>query len=158
MRATAVRRRPEQRGTGDDGSAIIEFVFVAVLVMVPLVYLIVAVASVQRDRLGVANAAREAGRAYATSAGTAEGMSRARAAAQIAYTDAGLGAAVDVTFVAAGAACDAARIEPTLAAGAVFTVCVVRQSDLPAVPTVLRGRGITTEGRFTVHVDDYRRS
>ena len=45
----------------DGGSAIIEFVFVAVIVLVPLVYLIAAVATVQRTQVAVTQAARDAG-------------------------------------------------------------------------------------------------
>jgi Flp pilus assembly protein TadG len=66
----------------DSGSAIIEFVFVAVLVMVPLVYLVVAVASVQRSELAVSQAAREAGRAFATAESAPQALPRARAAVQ----------------------------------------------------------------------------
>ena len=65
-------------GRDDGGSAIIEFVFVAVIVMVPLVYLIIAVATVQRSELAVSQAAREAGRAFATADSAADGPARAR--------------------------------------------------------------------------------
>lgn len=152
-------KRPANTRPGcadEDGSAIIEFVFVAVLVMVPLVYLIVAVASVQRSQLGVTNAAREAGRAYATADSPAQGRARAQDAAAIAFADAGLATRAEVRFVAAGAACDSAGVEPSLDAGAEFAVCVVRRSELPAVPSIVGGRGITTAGRFVVHIDDYR--
>jgi hypothetical protein len=40
--------------------------------------------------------------------------------------------------------------------GARFTVCVTRRVALPAVPTVLAGHGITTVGRYVVHVDEFR--
>ena len=40
--------------------------------------------------------------------------------------------------------------------GAEFTVCVTRRAELPAIPSVLAGRGITTVGRYVVHVDDFR--
>ena len=45
-------------GPDDGGNAILEFVFVALIVMVPLVYLIAAVATVQRTELAVTQAAR----------------------------------------------------------------------------------------------------
>jgi Flp pilus assembly protein TadG len=61
----------------DRGNAIIEFVFVAVIVMVPLVYLIVSVADIQRSSLAVSQAAREAGRAFATGDSSADGVRRA---------------------------------------------------------------------------------
>jgi Flp pilus assembly protein TadG len=80
--AQRLRLVRDDRG-GDAGSAIIEFVFVAVIVMVPLVYLVVAVAAVQRSQLGVAQAAREAGRAFATSSGPAEAQVRVAAAVRL---------------------------------------------------------------------------
>lgn len=144
---------------GDDaGTAIIEFVFVAVLVMVPLVYLIVAVATVQRSELGVSQAAREAGRAFATSDIAAQAPARAEVAVRIALADQGLPDDAIVRYVAAGSSCadDPPTVTPQLRAGAQFTVCVGRRVDIPAVPRVLLGRGITTWGEYVVHVDDYR--
>lgn len=146
-------RRPRR---DDSGSAIVEFVFVAVVVMVPLIYLLAAVAVVQRNRLAVTEAAREAGRAYATSAGPGETAVRVRAAVRIALADQGLPDSADVRVVAAGASCDAPPVTPRLRPGERFTVCVTRRVTLPAVPSVLSGRGITTVGAYTVHVDDYR--
>lgn len=147
-----IRRMTER----EDGSAILEFIFVAVLVFVPLVYLIVAVATVQRSQLAVTQAAREAGRAFATSNGAGEAPERVSAAVRLAVENQGLPDDVAVRFVAVGAACDAAAAAPQLKPGAAFTVCVTRHVALPAVPRVVAGRGITTVGRYDVHVDDYR--
>jgi Flp pilus assembly protein TadG len=141
----------------DSGSAIIEFVFVAVIVMVPLMYLIVAVASVQRSELAVSQAAREAGRAFATADGPGEAMARARAAVHIALHDEGLPDDAQLRFVSVTESCTAdATVVPTLAPGTQFTVCVSRHAGIPAVPRFLSGQGITTVGRYTVHLDDYR--
>jgi Flp pilus assembly protein TadG len=145
-----------RRRTNDSGSAIVEFVFLAVVVMVPLVYLIAAVATVQRNRLAVAQAARDAGRAFATGDTAAEAERRVSAAVRLALADQGLPDDADVRFVAAGAACSAAAVHPRLVPGAQFTVCVTRRVHLPAVPSVLAGRGIRTVGVYLVHVDDYR--
>jgi hypothetical protein len=145
-----LRRQP------DRGSAILEFVFVAVVVLVPLVYLVVAVAAIQRSSLAVTNAAREAGRAFATSDSDATAPGRARVAAQLALSDQGAADAVDLRYVAAGAGCNSAQIRPHLVPGAVFTICVERAFEVPGVPSVLSGRGITTVGKYVVHVDDYR--
>ena len=148
-------RRPSD--ADDAGSAIIEFVFVAVLVMVPLVYLVVAVAGVQRSELAVSQAAREAGRAFATSDSAAEAYGRARAAVRIALDDQGLPDDAQLRFVPAGASCTgAATTTPALVAGAQFTVCVLRTADMPGVPSVLAGHGVRTIGEYVVHVDDYR--
>jgi Flp pilus assembly protein TadG len=141
---------------GEGGNAIIEFVFVAVIVMLPLVYLVVAVASVQNSRLAVTQAAREAGRAFATSDTSADASLRTRAAVRIALADQGLPDDATVRFVAADAGCDAGSVDPQLAPGATFAVCVLRHVDVPAVPSVLQGHGITTVGRYVVHIDDFR--
>jgi Flp pilus assembly protein TadG len=144
------------RPLGDDGNAIVEFVFLAVLVMVPLVYLIVAVATVQRSELAVAQAARQAGRAFATSASASDASVRVRAALRLAFADQGLPDDAEVRFVAAGRSCAGPRVTPRLEPGAEFTVCVLRRVDLPAVPSVLQGRGVRTVGAYVVHVDDFR--
>lgn len=130
--------------------------FVAIVVMLPLVYLIATVAVVQTSQLAVRQAAREAGRAFATSDTAAQAAVRTRAAVRLALDDQHLPDDVTVRYVAAGADCDAAAIEPRLVPGAEFTVCVSRRVDIPAVPSILAGRGITTVGKYTVHVDDFR--
>jgi Flp pilus assembly protein TadG len=140
----------------DDGSAIVEFVFVAVIVMVPLVYLIVAVAAVQRSQLAVAQAAREAGRAFATSSGPAEAEVRVAAAVRLALAGQRLDQDASVRYVASGSDCSAAAITPTVSPGADFVVCVIRHAELPGVPSLLSGRGVTSVGRYEVHIDDYR--
>ena len=140
----------------DSGNAIVEFVFVAVLVMVPLVYLIAAVATVQRSSLAVSQAARDAGRAFVTSESPDEARARVAAAVRLALADQNLPDDVQVRFVAAGASCDAAAVVPRLSPGARFTVCVIRRVHLPAVPSVLTGRGIRAVGAYTIYVDDYR--
>jgi hypothetical protein len=35
-------------------------------------------------------------------------------------------------------------------------ICVERSFGLPGVPSILSGRGVTTIGKYVVHVDDYR--
>jgi Flp pilus assembly protein TadG len=153
-----IRLRARLRPDRDDGNAVVEFIFVAVLVFVPLIYLIVAVAVVQRARLATSNAARDVGRAIATSESVDQAELRSQAALRIAIANQGLRPAdVQLRFVAAGADCQAGpAVSPSLAAGAVFRVCVIRHQRLPAVPTVLSGRGVTTIGTYLVHVDEFR--
>ena len=152
-----VRRRWRAvRENADRGNALVEFVFVAVLVLVPLVYLIAAVASVQRSTLAVTQAAREAGRAFATADTTAEGLARAQVSVRLALVDQSLADDADLRWVATGQSCDGATVAPSLTPGAEFAVCVIRHAQLPGVPTLVAGRGVTTVGRYVVHVDDYR--
>jgi Flp pilus assembly protein TadG len=79
-----------RRLRGDDGNAMVEFVYLSILLMIPLVYLLTTAFQVQRAAFGVTEAARQAGRAYATAASTAEGAARAQAAAALALRDQGL--------------------------------------------------------------------
>lgn len=143
-------------GRHDAGNAVIEFVFVALLILVPMVYFVTAVASVQRSNLGVSQAAREAGRAFATGASTADGLARARAAVRLTLADEGLPDDAELRYVALDVGCRSAQIAPVLAPGAEFALCVIRHALLPGVPTLLAGHGITTIGRYVVHVDDFR--
>jgi len=140
----------------DDGNAIIEFVFVAIMILVPTIYFVTAVASVAHSRTAVTQAAREAGRAFATGESTADALARAQVAVRLAFDDQGLSDDARLRFVPVEARCDGVPIVPVLAPGAEFAVCVTRRAELPGVPTLLAGRGITTVGRYVVHVDDFR--
>jgi hypothetical protein len=142
--------------TQEPGNAAIEFIFVALMILVPIVYFVTAVASIQRSNVGVAQAAREAGRAFASGASTADAVARARAAVRLALADEGLPDDAEVRFVPADASCRSAAVVPVLAPGAVFAVCVVRHARLPGIPTLVAGHGITTIGRYVIHVDDFR--
>lgn len=72
---------------GDSGNALIEFTYLAVLLMVPLVYVLTTVFQVQRAAFGVTEAARQAGRAYVTADSDAQGRARAQEAADLAMRD-----------------------------------------------------------------------
>ena len=79
-------------GSGSDaqaGSALVEFVFLAVLMLVPLFYLVMVLARLQAGAYGVSAAAREAGRAYVTAQVPADAPSRAQSAAGLAFADQG---------------------------------------------------------------------
>lgn len=75
------------RPRGDDGRATLEFVTVAVVLMVPLVYVMLTVFELQRAAFAATAAAREAGRAYVTAADAGDALARAQAAADLALAD-----------------------------------------------------------------------
>ena len=75
------------RWRDDDGNALVEFTYLAVLLMVPLVYVLTTVFQVQRAAFGVTEAARQAGRAYVTADTQAQGAARAQEAADLAMRD-----------------------------------------------------------------------
>lgn len=123
----------------ESGNAVIEFIFVALMILVPVVYFVTAVASIQRSNVGVAQAAREAGRAFASGTSTADALARTRAAVRVTLADEGLPDDADVRFVPADASCRSESVTPALVPGAVFAVCVMRHARLPAVPTLIAG-------------------
>lgn len=77
------------RARSDEGSAIIEFLFLGVLMLVPLIYLVLTLARIQAGSYAVTTAAREAGRAFVTAQSGQDAGARARAAADIAFGDQG---------------------------------------------------------------------
>jgi len=66
------------------GNAVLEFVVLAVLLLVPLVYLMLAVLRVQGTAYGIAEATREAGRAFVSADASSDPYAQACTAATIA--------------------------------------------------------------------------
>jgi Flp pilus assembly protein TadG len=113
-----VRRLPK----GDDGNAILEFVTVAVVLMVPLVYIMLTVFQLQRAAFAVSAAAREAGRAYVTADSGDTAADRAQTAADLALADQLPGSpTADVGLPA----------DPTLVPGTAVTITVTYRLHLP---------------------------
>lgn len=137
------------------GTATIEFIGVTLLLLLPLLYLLLAVFSVQRAAFAVTQAAREAGRAYSTAPTSAAGMQRARYAARLAMSDQGVADATTVRFAPEGADCDSSTADgaASLSPGARFVVCVRSSAPLP-----VGGVSVPVSGRFTVAVDAFRRA
>lgn len=144
------------RRADDRGSAIIEFVFVAVVLLIPLVYLLVAVSAIQTAETVAAQAAREAGRAFATADTQAQAVDRAALAERVALAHEVTVEPPELTFVAVGDPCTGSAITPRLEPGAQFAVCVRLRVSMPSVPRFVAGRGFTAIGRYVVHVDEYR--
>ncbi len=103
------------RVRGEDGSAIVEFVFLGVLMMVPLVYLVMSLARVQAGSYAVTTAAREAGRAFVTAETGEDAAARARAASEVAFGDQGFGGNGSLEIACSTSPCltPDARVETT---------------------------------------------
>lgn len=82
---TRIRRRDER------GSAVVEFVVLGVLMLVPLVYLVMTTARLQAGAYAASAAAREAARGFVTATSPESAEPRAMAAAGIAFEDQGFG-------------------------------------------------------------------
>lgn len=110
------------------GSALVEVVWLGVLLLLPMLWIVLSVFEVQRGAFGVEAAARSAARAYALAGDDATGRARAEAAARQALVDQGLEEApLDVRV-----SCTTA---PVCHSGtSVITVVVATRVDLPLLP------------------------
>lgn len=133
------------------GSAVVEFVILAVLVMVPLALGAVVVVKAQSATFGVVTAAREATRAYVTADNPTQARARAQAAARLAMADQGLGSP-QVGISCLGGSC----LEP----GSSVRIEITSRVAIPFVPT-RSGKPNGTIPVSAVHesvVDSYRSS
>ncbi len=149
-----LRRRLGMLG-GEGGSALVEFVFVALVVFVPLIYIIAGFSAVQRGVFASTAAAREAGRAIGTAPDPASGQQRALRAAELAVEDQSVDATdVRIAYAAAGVDCaDSGGYTPTLAPGEEFSVCVTVTVRIPLMPEFIESN--TATGQFVVERDRY---
>jgi Flp pilus assembly protein TadG len=72
------------------GTALVEVTWLAILLLLPMVWIVLSVSEVQKGSFGVTAAARSAGRAFALAPDDSTGRQRAEAAAAVALADQGL--------------------------------------------------------------------
>jgi hypothetical protein len=114
----------------DAGSAVVEFVTLGLLMMVPLVYLVIAMGRVQAASFAADGSARSAARAFVTAPGDTEGRDRARVAVRLGLRDQGF----DDTAGSLDLECSAS---PCLTPGARVVATVSVNVVLPGVPALL---------------------
>jgi hypothetical protein len=138
----------------ESGTAIVEFVFLAILLMIPLVYVVLTAVSVQRAAFAQTAAAREAARAYATAGSDAEGERRAEAAVVLAMRDQGIDWAPTGRVIECGAC--------SYAPGSAFSVDLGTVVRLPFVPDWMCGSrcvaGISVSAHHRERVDCFNGS
>ncbi|HET7397780.1 MAG TPA: pilus assembly protein [Intrasporangium sp.] len=118
--------------TRDEGRAVIEFLFLGVLLLLPLTYLVLTVARLQAGAFAASLAGREAGRAYVSGQSDEDAEARARTAAALAFADFAFDRGTTLRLSCDGAPC--LRPEGTVTATAVVAV------ELPLVPDFLANR------------------
>lgn len=126
--ASVLRRLRAATAEPERGSAVVEFVTVGVLMLVPVVYLVVAMASVQAAAFATESAAREAARIVVTDPDEQRSADLVVAAVGWAFRDQGIDAD---PRQAARISCSAA---PCLTPGADVTVTVSVDVPLPGLP------------------------
>lgn len=127
------------------GSGLIDLAWTTLILLVPIVYVVVALFDVQRGAFATGAAARAAGRAYVLAPTDVAGQARALAAARQALADQGQptdGLRVEVTCTPDPRRCHQG--------GSVVTVVVRTRADLPLLPRIL-GREPASVGLAATH-------
>lgn len=105
----------------------VEFVYLAILLMVPLVYVLLSVFRVQAAAYSVSSAAREAGRVFVTAPSVEDGKARAHVAARLVMGDNSL----ELGRRDLRITCES---DPCLQPGDTVTVSVDHDAPLPWLP------------------------
>ncbi|WP_417220472.1 hypothetical protein [Arthrobacter sp.] len=111
---------------GEAGSSIIEFIFLGVLLLVPVTYLIISASQLQAASFAAVGAADHAARTFAAADREDEGAARARNAVDIAVGNLD----VDENSATMEYHCSSACLEP----GSTVSVTVVIRVPLPFLP------------------------
>ncbi|MGZ5406935.1 hypothetical protein [Aeromicrobium sp.] len=131
----------------EDGTAVIEFIWLALLLLIPVVYILIAVFDVQRAAYGASAASRSAARAFVLAPDVPTAFQRADRAASVALGDQDVsGASVSVTCTPTPADC--------LTPGSSVRVVVRMTQPLPLTPQAL-GDQITPITVDSTHVEPY---
>ncbi len=113
----------------DRGSASLEFLTAGVILLVPTVYLVIALASIQSGGFAVEGAARQAARVFVQAPDDARARASAARAVEVALADHGLqGVRPDVTIRCGDSEC--------LTRDGLVTVTVAVAVPLPLVPAM----------------------
>lgn len=136
---------------GDEGNALVEFVYLSVLLMVPLVYVLISVFLVQRAAFGTTEAARQAARAFARADTVEEAEQRGAAASALALKDQGIADADAPRFDCLGGPC--------LTPGGRVRVTITYRVRLPLLGAVFghgAGGTIPVTASHTEYVDVFK--
>jgi Flp pilus assembly protein TadG len=144
--------RRRVRARDEEGSALVELTWLAIILLVPLIWVVISVFEVQQGAFATTAAARAAGRAYALAPDDATGEARARAVVQQVLADQGTPgqrARVEITCQAPGDSCHVGT--------SVITVRVDSGVDLPFFPAIV-GKGaaiFSLDASHTVPIGQY---
>jgi hypothetical protein len=133
------------------GSAVVEFLGVAVVLLVPVLYLVLTVGRLQAATFAVEGASREAARAFVTAPSAVDGTRLAGAAVALALDDQGFGPVSDGLTIACTA-------DPCLEPGGEVVARVRLDVSLPLVPSFVRAvvpLAVPVEAQHVASVDEY---
>lgn len=134
----------------EQGSATIEFVIVVIGIVMPLVYITLAVAAVHGARSAASHGVREAARILMEADASTAGVARARQAVDLAFADHGLEVPSDALTVTCSSA-------PCLMPGSSVNVGVNWSMPLPWMPQILHAAAVwPIREHYSLRVDDFR--
>lgn len=123
--------RRSRRCADEAGSASLEFLTVGMILLVPLVYLVVAISVIQAAAFAVEGAARQAARVFVQAPDLGSAQAGAQRALDFALADHGIETPASLTVTCSGAPCLTRR--------EFVTVTVQLSVPLPLVPPVIGG-------------------
>jgi len=148
----SIKKILQQEEHMDCGTAIVEFLVIGVVILVPLLYATLMVVRVESAAMASIQAVREASRAFMMTDTAAQGFLDARAASNLALADQGFNVPNDALKVTCSMRC--------LAPQSHLKVQLSWQVDLPWLPPpfshFIDGYPITAEQELTI--DTYRDS
>lgn len=128
LRFLLERGRVAAQQDDDGGSAVLEFTFLGLLLLVPVVYLVLTVGAVQGASFAVVGAADQAAKVFVDSETPEEAYSRAQQAVHLAVNDFGFPPDDATVTITCGGTC----LQP----GSSVTVAVDLKVPLPLIPTM----------------------
>jgi hypothetical protein len=131
------------------GSALVELTWLGLLMLIPLVYVVITIVTVQRSAYGATEAARAAGRAFVLAPDVATASNRAYEAAKVAMADQGVTLRGDELVVR----CSPAP-QSCLQPGSTVRVEIHLDVRLPFVPTVF-GHSTASVAVRASHTEPY---
>jgi hypothetical protein len=140
-------------GPGDDGNAVVEFIGLSVVLIIPVAYLALTLGRVQGAVFATEAAARESARVYVSSTDRDQAVVRAQIVAGLALRDQGF---EDDPSTALALACSS---QPCLEPGSQVTARVEVQVPLPFVPGFVRDLvplQVPVAAERTAPVDEFR--
>jgi len=152
-RTVAARALIGVRASGDSGNAQVEFLGVALLLLVPLVYLVLVVGRIEAASFAAEGAAREAARVAAGASTPTDAARRAATVVGVALRDQGF------DDPPAGVLRLTCSSQPCLEPGSTVTARVEIDVDLPFVPSFVRSvvpLQIPVTADRVAAVDEYR--
>lgn len=139
---------PQLINSRESGSAVVEFVFLGLLLLVPVVYFVLTLSQLQAGSFAVVGAADQAAKVYLSEESVPDAAAGARQAALLVLDDFGFDAAAAEVQIRCSGTC--------LAAGSGVTVEVRLEVGLPLMPSGSGGSAIAVDASATQLVERYR--